>query len=237
MDTIEKLFVLQIIEYEEYDAVINCINENGKKVLLRARGFFKEESKNILKFKELSFLMVEYIKSKNLDYKNWGLLKTGEVLLEFDEDNRSDLEFKYLFQDIILQVHNNFNKNNFELILQIIKAKNSKIIDSKLLILFFLQRTFYDLGYRLVLNKCSICGTNKQIKTFSLNDRGLICKNCFKENVHYIYLVDEVKFIMLFFSINKLNDFLNLSWTLKHEQIVKEILKDFFNNELGFNLK
>ncbi len=236
METIENLFILKISEYEDYDAIISCVKENNSQILLRAKGFFKENSRNILKIKEFSFVMVEYFKNTNLDYKNWGLLKTGEIDLEFILNKKQDLDFKLKIQNILLQNQNSYEKNSFNYIREIIKNKNIGIIDDDYLYVYFLIKNLSFLNINPVINKCSSCGTVDLIKTFSLVDNGLICKKCFDEKKHIDIELKLLKDIINIFSIKKATHLLELNISFSNIETIKSILIDFYKNELGYFL-
>ena len=237
METIEELIVLNIIEYSDFDAIITCVKENGDHLLLRAKGFFKEKSRNILKFKELSKLTVEYFKSKNDDYKNWGLLKTGELIQEIDLDTQDDLKFKEFLKGILLQNYKGYNFNHFNLISTIIKYKNQRIIDQSLLKLFFLTKNLETLKIKPIINRCSICSKPTNIKTFSFTENGLICKTCFDDKKHLDLELNELKAIISLLKIQNIKNLINLNFSVRELSTIKELISDYYKNELGYFLE
>ncbi len=232
----EKMFVFKINEYEENDAIINCICENGSHILLRARGFFKKNSRNILKIKEFTFCFIEYFENSNTKYKNWGLLKTGEVDIDFILETESDLSFKFFISGVLEQNYQSINKNNFNLLLEILKLKNLKLYENELLYLYFLKKNLNFYNINPILNSCSICKKNLNIKSFSLHENGLICKKCFNDKKHNLFLLDDLKNIILFFAIRKFNDLTKINLTFNQEKILKEMILDYYNNELGYKI-
>ena len=232
MELIEEIFIFNIKKFEEFDAIINCINFNGKKINLRAKGFFKEKSKNALVFKEFCFVNAEYIKSDFND--DWGLLKRGDATLNFVVEKDLDIYFVNIFKNIFAY-NDNYSCTFFKNLRKIIENLINKP-DFLLEIYFLLIQFLKKINGVFTLEKCVICKQNKKIKTFSIYDGGLICKDCFNKTNHNIYSIETLKKIIFLFNCNNLKQFLEIDLNTKEIFIIKSILKNYYENQLGFYL-
>lgn len=90
------------------------------------------------------------------------------------------------------------------------------------------------LGVGLTMDKCSVCGSSKNIITLDSASGGLICKNCYREGL----IVDEktIKLIRLFYYVNlEKVDKVSLSNTSIKE--VNRFIEEYYDRYTGLYLK
>ena len=90
------------------------------------------------------------------------------------------------------------------------------------------------LGVGINLDSCSICGNNKDIITISLDDGGLICKNCLNDQT--IYNIKMVKLLRMYYyvDINKITK-LDIKDEVKKE--INEFIEMYYDKYTGIYLK
>lgn len=225
----EPLFILSIYESKtNYDAFIISFNNKGKKILLRAKGFQKEESKNRLKFEPFTFIQTEY-------FDNWGkykLLKRGDQILKINKTKKT-IFFQEIIKELLLR-EEEVNEKLIKLIFYIFnKINNNLEIDNE--ILFFLILFLKNKNIYFQFNKCVNCGSEKNIEYFLMHRGGVLCNKCYineKNRLSY----DQLEKIKFLFNIKNLHDLDNLNLDPKEEKNIKLMIKDYFETELGYFL-
>ena len=106
--------------------------------------------------------------------------------------------------------------------------------DSDVLISILELKLLDFLGIRPNVDECSICGNTSDILTFSSNDGGFVCQNCYK--CGKIYSSQIVKLVRMFFYIDVNNiSKINLSNETKKE--LTELIEDYYETYSGIYLK
>ncbi len=224
----EKLFLYKIYENADATGTLLFLDKNGNKIRLKAKGFYKENSVNFFKFKEFSFLEVEWIEYK----KDSGLLKRGDVIYQQKIENRNQLIFISLVKEMIIKT-NRIKNDFYEFVLKVFEDLNF-YYDYKTLFIFLCFINFNNLDINFKINGCTICGKNHKIKTFSFHSGGLVCSECFDSKSHISYGVELTKKIIFAIKANNYSDFININFSNSEIRILERILIDYYGNELGF---
>ncbi len=227
-DKKDKLFLYKIYENNDGTGTLLFLNQVGKKVRLKAKGFFKENSVNYLKFKEFSFLEVEWIEYDD----NVGLLKRGDIIFSQAIKNENQIIFMALVGEIINRTQN-IRIEFYEFILKIFKDLNF-YYDYKSIFIFICFLNFHNLNINFKINGCVFCNKNYKIKTFSFHSGGLICSECFDIRKHNQLGIDFTKKLIIATKIEEYDTFINISFTKEEIKILEKLLIDYYNNELGF---
>ena len=172
-----KIIVLSITPYKEKDAIINAITEN-ETITFLAKDLKNPKSKNaplnnILTVADIELMDGSFkhpiLKSSkslstslkvemNAEYLGTLLILDEMVLNLFPEEDQ------YVMFHPLENALDNLRKNN----------------DWLMTLLLFMATAIRLGGFQLEVNKCVMCGSTKNIVTFSFNDGGFICQNCFQ---------------------------------------------------------
>lgn len=228
---IESLFIFSIYEKNENDeALLNAFNKNGEKLFLRAKGYQKEQSKNRLIFEPMSFVKTEYFNT----FGKTKLLKRGEKILFTLKQSKQIIFLK----EIIFELFKNEEKINSNIIKLIYylfdKYNNGFEIDNylfALLVLFLKDKKIY-----FELNKCKNCGNKYDLEYLLLHKGGVFCNKCYYDEEAKI-TEDFLLKIRILFNFKTLQNINELNFNPREEMILKEIFKNYYENELGYFLK
>ncbi|BDV02329.1 MAG: hypothetical protein HPAVJP_2180 [Candidatus Hepatoplasma vulgare] len=227
----ESLFIFSIYEKKENEeALLNAFNIDGEKLILRAKGYQKEQSKNRLIFEPMSFIKTEYFDTLG----KTKLLKRGEKILFTNKQSKQIIFIKEIIYELFKN-EEKINSNIIKLIYYLFnKYNNGFEIENYLfaLLVLFLK----DKGIYFELNKCKNCGNKYDLDYLLLHKGGVFCNKCYfneESKIDYEFLL-KVKMLFNIKSIKNINE---LNFNPKEEMILKEILKNYYENELGYFLK
>ena len=172
-----KIIVLSITPYKEKDAIINAITEN-ETITFLAKGLKNPKSKNA---PLNNILTVADIELMDGNFKH-PILKSSKSL---STSLKVEMNAEYLGTLLILDemVLNLFPEEDQYVMFHPLEnaLDNLRKNDDWLMTLLLFMATAIRLGgFQLEVNKCVMCGSTKNIVTFSFNDGGFICQNCFQ---------------------------------------------------------
>ncbi|AHK22442.1 hypothetical protein [Candidatus Hepatoplasma crinochetorum] len=228
----EVLYLYYIKEYQEYEAMLYFIRPTGQKLTLRAKGFFKDESKNIHRFKISNFIKTEYFSSPLNDY---GLLKTGEQILFDYKQKASHLNFINIINQLLIFTEGDLNKQFYNTIYYLFNNFDVGILNWNLNLVYLLTQILIAKDVYIELKKCVICNRNSQIASFSFEEGGLICKNDLNKNIK-LMSSDLIKKIIPLFKIKNVKKINSITLSFSEEKILLSLYANYFNDVLGYQI-
>ena len=177
-----EIIILKINQYKEKDGIIDAISKEGKHTFL-VRSLFDPKNKNAGLNNPLTIADVE-LGPNNGRYQHdvisssivlftpvipqANLLHMSSIMLINEVTNflLSDEEKPEMYFDLVNTIHE-LKKNNNPL----------KVV------LPYLAKICKISGYDFEVNECITCGSKKKIVTFSFNDGGFICENCYTDDI------------------------------------------------------
>ncbi|BDV03583.1 MAG: hypothetical protein HPPSJP_3040 [Candidatus Hepatoplasma scabrum] len=228
----EILYLYFIKEYKEYEAMLYFLQPSGKKITLRAKGFFKTDSKNIHRFKISTFIKTEYFSSPLNDY---GILKTGEKI-NFDyKEKDSHLNLLNIINKLLILTEGDLNKQFYNTIYYLFSNFDVGILNWNLNLFYLLVQVLIAKSVYIELKKCVICNRNSEISSFSFDEGGLVCKRHLNKNIK-LMSVDLIKKIVFLFKTKSLKRLNNLSLSFAEEKIMLSLYANYFNDILGYKI-
>lgn len=231
---IEKVkgIVLSETLYSESSKILNVITLEHGKIGIISKGCRNIKSK----LRSVSAKLVYgYF---NIYYKEDGLstLISVDVINDFN-DIKTDLT-KIGFSMYLLDLTNQVLKESEDdEIFNLLEASLIKIndgFDASVITNVVELKYLSFLGVLPVLDRCSICGSDKEIVTISGTDGGYICKNCYTNQ----FITDEktIKLLRMFYyvDINKIKEFNILD---RNKKEINDFLESYYSKYTGLYLK
>lgn len=231
---IEKVkgIVLSETLYSESSKILNVITLEHGKIGIISKGCRNIKSK----LRSVSAKLVYgYF---NIYYKEDGLstLISVDVINDFN-DIKTDLT-KIGFSMYLLDLTNQVLKESEDdEIFNLLEASLIKIndgFDASIITNIVELKYLSFLGVLPVLDRCSICGSDKEIVTISGTDGGYICKNCYTNQ----FITDEktIKLLRMFYyvDINKIKEFNILD---RNKKEINDFLESYYSKYTGLYLK
>lgn len=173
-----------------------------------------------------------------MNYKPDKLSTLSSVdIIDSFKNIKLDIE-KISYASYILDLANQvYKQNNHKNIYQFLIDSLKKINENydPMVITNILELKYLDyLGVMPVLDRCSLCGSNKAIETLSSSRGGYICVNCYKNDK--IVSAKTIKLIRMFYyvDISKIEK-LDISDLCKME--INTFLDEYYDNYTGLYLK
>ena len=177
-----KGYVIHTTDYQDSSRILNVLTEDGI-VAIISKGC--KNVKSSLRLVSQKLIYGEFV----IYYKEKGMstLKEGTIINEFSNIKKDLTKFSYFsyITELTSQVvKQNNNKKIFDLfnstVLKIESGLNPKVMTN------ILELKLLDfLGVPLNLNECIKCGSRKDIVTIDPDEGGLICKNCYTNEIIY----------------------------------------------------
>lgn len=190
-------FILDIKSHNDLEAIVTVFLDTGEIKTLRAKGFYKNKSKNFLQIKEFSICQIFYFPNPQND--GWGLLKKGILIKKVNIKEIQELQLFLIFKRLLL-LNPPYTKNDYLNFIKTFFLINDKENYLGIILIIFL--TFYLRSQNVmpIINKCIFCNSKYNIYSFSLNEGGLICKKCFNKFKYLEFESSElIKIIKLFY--------------------------------------
>ena len=178
-------YVIDSVDYKDSDSIVTVLSKDGL-VSLKARGSKKIASK-------MNSVLFNYAYSEfevNKSEKNGYLTLLDGTLLNYPSYVINSLEYMTLM-GIISEGINKCSDTlylytNFQYCLNLME----KGVDSKLILIAFLNYLLESEGVKYVSDGCVDCG-NDRVVSFDFEKGGYLCKNCCSEvqNVEFLKLV------------------------------------------------
>lgn len=227
-----EIIVLRISNYKDKDGIVEAINESGQMSFL-VRGIFDPKSKNALLNNPLTIADVELSESKG-KYLN---LKSS-YLIESPINPLNDLKYMASLMMIIEATNYLLSEEEkaeiypfLKKIIHRLKNKENPLI----VVLDYLCKIIKISGYDFEINRCVNCGNKKNIVTFSFNEGGFICQNCYNASIPKLFNKNQMLLIRDSFSNSDIDDLHDLN----DEEITFILLKltDFIFDSYGHKMK
>lgn len=199
----------------DFDEMITVMDDNGKIFEIFCRGTKKPSSKNSISINELSVSSLEYFKSKSEEIPS--KLMTGKLLHSYKSNVNS---YEKLLKYLTIILKNNISSKFLYAYLNFIISNNRSLNSEREMLL--ISNLYITLNKFPSINKCVKCGTKNKIRTFSLEQYGLLCDehiNSYNKDMNKKQIYE---FVFLFnHSIDRYNDYVI-------DQDFFTFLKDYF---------
>ena len=221
-------FIYSKTSYKDSDEIINLISNQDEKVVFKARGILKPNSKNAAScnyFVIGEFILTAKTEMAHKTLKNVSLIK--QYHLPYDNLLISGIYF--LIYEIIAQIVDQIPIYNLALdcFEKLEKQENPLSV-----LLYFLKQMNQKLGYQPSLKGCVNCQRKSQLVSFDFFEGGFICKNCFDEHHHRRYPINFLTKIYEFLKATDLYIFDFSSATL-----LLDVYMIFLKDEAGLHLQ
>ena len=198
MQSKTKGIVLRETPYSETSKILSVLTEDYGVISVISKGC--RNMKNKLRGVSNRMNYCEY----TLSYKEGGIstLIEGSTINSFKNifGNMKKSIYSFYVMDLVCQV---LNENNDKEIFHLLSNSLIKINDglSPELVSNIMEiRLLKYLGVSLELDECVSCGNKNDLITISLNDGGVICKNCYREG--YIFNEKALRLIRILSKID-----------------------------------
>lgn len=175
-------YVIDSIDYKDNDSIITVLSPNGL-ISLKARGTKKIASKMNSVLFNYAYSEFEVNKSEKSGY----LTLLDGTLLNYPSYIVNSLEYMTLMGIISEGISKcsdaGYFYTNFKDCMKLMEDN----VDSKLILIAFLNSLLESEGIKYVSDGCVDCG-NKQVVSFDFTRGGFLCKNCSHENQNVEYL-------------------------------------------------
>lgn len=226
-----KSFILKKLPIKEYDALVFLFSDSIGKVVARARGGFKKDTKWASILETMNLIDTSLYKKREYFYITE--TKVLDSFLNIKRDlNKSLVALQVL--DLIdkTQVENNPNFNLFKTLFDFFK--NLKIFENyNSLLINFIFNFIKIEGLQFPFDKCIKCGEIiKEPFIYDFNLNGFVCENHKTKDFVYLnkILYDKLTTISLNYEDSIIFE--------KNElEIVYLIFSSFFDNNFGFKFK
>lgn len=214
-----KGYVIQATDYKENSKILNILTEDG------IVGVISKGCKNLksnLRLISQKLVYAEYV----IYYKEKGLstLKEGTIINNFDnikKDLKASCYFMYISELASQVMKQNNRKDVFDLFNTAVNKINEGM--NPIVITNILEIKYLDyLGTPINLTSCSRCGSKKDIITIDPDEGGLICKECYTNEM--IYDLKVVKMLRNYYVVN-----LESISSLKISEVLIEQINNIIN--------
>ncbi len=229
---INKGIVLQTYIFED-EHIVKLLTEGGNVLQLKAKGLDSLTSKNRISLQVFNTVEVEYFTNNDMNMVS-GRLKTAHCLKEFKGlDNERNLSLVEVIRNIILDQNSNsiLTYSTLDKIISHLEIGTYKFQHLYSLFIITLRQN----GYTPVIDRCSKCGDNQNIKGFEIYEGGLICEKHQEANDYKLPARTLVKII----EINSLKNPIecrDLDFTQEEVKQITSMYKMFLENQMGINL-
>ncbi|MGL4606961.1 MAG: DNA repair protein RecO [Eubacteriaceae bacterium] len=204
-----KGIVIKEQPYKEQDKILTLFTEEEGKIQCIARSVRRQKSTLLASTQIFSYGEYVYYPGKNFGSINQGSLIESFYALRNNMD-------KMLLGSYLLDLVNNafdfYQKNPIilKLLLHVLfYISEGKALSDNIIVGGFQMKLVSVLGYRPILNGCSKCERKENLNYFSIENHGVVCKNCYSKEGYYYKIDDEMVEIMLAFlgsSMKELKD-------------------------------
>ncbi|QGT99978.1 DNA recombination and repair protein RecO [Candidatus Syntrophocurvum alkaliphilum] len=225
-----KVLIIKNNDYRESDKLVTIFSEKHGKTNAIAKGVKKPSSSLRACVQPFchSFLFVS--KGKSLD------LITQGKLIDFYGNCREDLTLT-LYSIYIMElldkslmekvaIPNLYNKT-----VEVLSFFNNHG-SNNLILRFYELQLLNELGYKPVVDCCVVCGSKEYSSSFSLQEGGIVCKGCSKQNKTMGISGEVLALLKLFLK----NDF-NIIARVKASPNALKQLEYFFEKYLEYHLE
>ncbi|MGL4948400.1 MAG: DNA repair protein RecO [Mycoplasma sp.] len=177
---VTKGYLLRKTPHNDFDEIIDLINEYGIKFTCISLGSRKIISKNNYHLNVGNFLEFEIFHSENKLSK----LKKVTTLSYLEESKKANYAL-FVINEAFAQIDLN-HKRWFNLYQDVILSMMQDINDY-ITILYLLVKIYELSGLNICFNNCFYCGSTKFIKTVDFNKYQVVCKLCLDPQKHKVF--------------------------------------------------
>ena len=228
-----KVVVLSITPYKEKDAIIDAVNEQGEMTFL-AKGILDPKNKNSALN---NLLVVADIELNEGNYK-YPVLKSASIV---ENPMKVTNDYYYLCSLMLMAevtktlVQDDEKERIFNSLMSAVISIKTAESPWAILLAYF-AKVFKETGYEFEVNHCVFCGSKQGIVTFSFNDGGFICKNCFEQDMEKDLNNEQMLIIRSAFLVN---DMAQATFAVSKENALVVLNKffEFIKDSYGVSLK
>ena len=226
-----KGIIISDVDFKESSKVLQVLTKEYGKI-----GIISKGCKNIKSPLRSVSTKLTY-GTFNITYKENGLstLISVDVLNDFlnIKKDLKKLGYAMYLMDLTNQVEKDTNNNLFTYLEEALIKINDNF-DPMIITNIVELKYLSFLGVLPILDKCSICGKEKDIVTISSDSGGYVCKNCYTNE----YIVNEktLKLIRMFYYVD-IKKIKELNILDKNKQEINIFLENYYNRYTGLYLK
>ena len=228
-----EIITLKITNYKEKDGIIEAISKDGV-ISLLCRGIFDPKSKNALLNNPLTIADVETSEGR---YKY--PVVSSSLLVTSPINPHASLTYMAVLMLINESVNYLLSEDEKPSIYDYLKRTIEELKNGTnplKISIVFLAKILRLSGYDFGVNECVMCGGKKNIVTFSFNDGGFICANCYTPDIPKVFNKNQMLALR--------EAFLTDESSLIHTEISDEEMmfilhkfKEFIHDSYGYSLK
>lgn len=216
--------------YKEQDKILTIFTEDEGKIQCMARGFRRQKSGLLASTQIFAYSEFVYYPGKN-----FGSINQADLIESF-YPLRNDLT-KMALAAYLLDLMNNafdfFQKSPeiLKLLLHILyymAQGNSK--SDHAMVGAFQMKLISVLGYRPRLENCIACESEKDLNYFSIEDYGLLCKNCYDTHGYAYKITEPMRTVLMDFLKQPMKEIKSREYSF--EEIIK--LNDILDHYIGY---
>lgn len=231
MEKIEGIIV-SVNDFKESSKILNIFTKEYKVIGVIAKGCksIKSTLRSVTDRLTYGYFYMNYREDK------LSVLSSVDVINPF-KNIKKDIEcisYASYILDLATQVYKQNNSSDIYKLLIDSLIKINELYDP-MVITNILELKYLDyLGVMPVLDRCSVCGSEKSIATLSSSRGGYICNNCLKND--RMVSAKTIKLIRMFYyvDISKIEK-LDISELCKNE--INTFLNEYYENYTGLYLK
>ena len=194
-----EIIVLRISNYKEKDGIVEAISV-GETLSFLVRGIFDPKSKNAFLNNPLTIADVELSEGKS----KYPALKSA-YLINSPINPRADLRYMSSLMMIVEASNYLLIEDEKHLLYPLLKQTINELknnVDPLKVVVPYLAKVLKISGYEFEINECVLCGNKKNIVTFSFNDGGFICGDCYTPDIPKLFNKAQMLSIRESFSAN-----------------------------------
>lgn len=228
-----EIIVLSITPYKEKDGIVESLSKDGLITFL-AKGIFDPKNKNAA----INNIMVKADIELSEGKQKYPVLKTVSIL---DTPLKSNSNLSYLsglmyiaeITKALLQEDEKIEMYDF-----LSKSLNGLKKDENglFVVLAYTAKVLKTSGYEFDVNHCVFCGKKENIVTFSFEEGGFVCGNCFHEDMERDLNKNQMLLLRAAFNTN---DPENVDFPYEKEDALVVLNKfyEFIIDSFGVRLK
>ncbi|OXS25396.1 MAG: DNA repair protein RecO [Acetobacterium sp. MES1] len=192
-----KGLVIREQPYKEQDKILTIFTEDEGKIQCIARGVRRQKSGHLASTQIFAYSEFVYYPGKN-----FGIINQSNLIEAF-YPLRNDLTkmalASYLL-DLMYNAYEFYQKSPeiLKLLLHVLyyisggKARNDLVLVGA-----FQMKLVSYLGYRPVLERCMVCQHDQDLTHFSIEQNGLVCRDCREQSPGYLYKLNPAMLELL----------------------------------------
>ena len=228
-----EIIVISTSNYKEKDSILSAISENGVETFL-VKGLQDPKSKNIVLASPLVIADVEITEG---NYK-YPIIKSSKVITspyKLNDSLEKLASISLISEASRLLLPDEEKASLYKWLKEAVLAIKEEKMDIYLISLIYLAQILKIAGYEFNVRECVYCGSHKDIISFSFEEGGYVCKNCFDDELPREFDVPQMKLIRNVFlakDFSPINGF-----TKEDELIIIKHFADYIYDGLGIKLK